>query len=131
MVRLLPRHIRRVMPGQRRHAHERPMERWPDSKGAREGELGLRGEVLQPLVLRLVLLVLVLLQGPIIAKASPVVDVLAGDGPRSIATLHRLRQSARWRWAAAGLSVEAVVQGHVDKGLCMSQAVDSSCRHTT
>ena len=113
MIWLLPRHIRRVVPGHRRHAHERPIEHWPDSKGAREGELGLGGEVLQPLVLwlvlLLVLLVLVLLQGPIIAKAPPVVNVLAGDGPRSIATLHSLRQSACWRWAAAGLGVEAVV----------------------
>ena len=113
MVGLLPRHIRRVMPGQRRHAHEPPIERWPDSKAAREGELGLRGEVLQPRLLRLVLLVLVLLallQGAIVAEAPPVVRVLDGDGLCSVATLHVLWGSARWRWTAAGLGNCAVTQ---------------------
>ena len=129
MVRLLPRHICRVLPGQRRHAHETPIERRADSKAAREGEVGLQGEVLQPLGLRLVLLVLVL-QGAIIAKAPPVVHVLARDGLRSVPTLHGLRQSASWRWATAENSSKAVVQGHKGERVCMPQAVDSSCGHT-
>ena len=124
MVRLLPHHIRRVMPGQRRHAHEPPVERGRDSEAAREGELRLQGEVLQPLVLRLVLrlvLVLLVLQGPVVPKASPVVHMLAGDGLRSSPTLHRSWHSARWRWAAAGVGKQAVVQGHKDERLCKPQ----------